>query len=127
LQYYDATVGAHLGVFPSQYEPWGYTPLESAVLGVPAITTDLAGFGRYISSTHRSADKGVYVIKRMNVPRESFVHALCDQLHAFSKLDRSERVQHGFAAKSIANMCDWKSFIQQYIIAYTKALEAAGL
>jgi glycogen(starch) synthase len=48
LDFYDVIAGCHLAVFPSYYEPWGYTPLESAALGVPTITTDLAGFGRFI-------------------------------------------------------------------------------
>src|SRR3990167_3305558 len=47
LSYYEAIVGCHLGVFPSLYEPWGYTPLEAGALGVACVTTDLAGFGRY--------------------------------------------------------------------------------
>ena len=122
LQYYDATVGAHLGVFPSQYEPWGYTPLESAVLGVPSITTDLAGFGRYIDSAQLPG-KGVYVIKRMGVSRDVFVKSLFEQLHLFTKLDRSERIQNGFGAKMIANTCDWKNFVQHYYDAHKLALE----
>ena len=48
LSYYDAIIGSHLGVFPSYYEPWGYTPLESAALGVPSLTTDCGGFGRFL-------------------------------------------------------------------------------
>ena len=47
LNYYEAMQGSHLGVFPSYYEPWGYTPLEAGALGVSSVTTALAGFGRY--------------------------------------------------------------------------------
>src|SRR3989338_9750564 len=47
LDYYESMQGSHLGIFPSYYEPWGYTPLEAGALGVSSVTTDLAGFGRY--------------------------------------------------------------------------------
>jgi glycogen synthase len=120
LQYYDATVGAHLGVFPSSYEPWGYTPLESVVLGVPAITTDLAGFGRYMEA-NRTMSKGVCVLKRMNTRREDVVRNLSQELHRFAKSSHTERVQEGFAAKELATLCDWRIFIKHYLTAHNLA------
>jgi glycogen(starch) synthase len=125
LQYYDATVGAHLGIFPSLYEPWGYTPLESAVLGVPAITTDLAGFGRYIKGRNLPSENGVYVLKRMGVPYNETVRALVDELHKFTSFDHAERVQRGYSAKTLASLCDWKNFAQYYLTAHNMALERA--
>lgn len=124
LQYYDATVGAHLGIFPSLYEPWGYTPLESAVLGVPAITTDLAGFGRYMQS-YGDKNPGIFVLPRLHVPRDTVVKNLAEQLYAFTKYDRSMRVQHGFGAKQLANLCDWRNFVKHYLDAHNTALEKA--
>jgi glycogen synthase len=125
LQYYDATVGAHLGIFPSCYEPWGYTPLESAMLGIPAVTTDTAGFGRYVSAaTH---GKGIFVIPRFKRSEEEATASLTQTLHSFTLLDRDERVQQGFLAKTLANSCDWKKFIQNYLTAHNMALERAGL
>ena len=44
MPYYDLLVGMDLTAFPSYYEPWGYTPLESLAFKVPTITTTLAGF-----------------------------------------------------------------------------------
>jgi glycogen synthase len=121
LQYYDATVGANLGVFPSSYEPWGYTPLESAVLGIPAITTDLAGFGRYVD-TNRTSGKGVFVLRRKNIPREDVVRSLAEQLHVFTKYTHADRVQEGFAAKELATLCDWRIFIKHYLTAHALAV-----
>ncbi len=62
MDYYDLLVGFDLTIFPSYYEPWGYTPLESAAFGIPTITTDLAGFGQWVSARPQSVDKGVGVI-----------------------------------------------------------------
>jgi len=123
LDYYDTTVGAHLGIFPSHYEPWGYTPLESAVLGVPAITTDLAGFGRYVQD---KAQSGIFVIPRKGVPQETFVNALTEKLSWFVNLTHEERVREGFGAKTIATGCDWSCFVQHYVDAHNLALEKRG-
>jgi glycogen(starch) synthase len=120
LPYYDVTVGAHLGIFPSGYEPWGYTPLESAALGVPAITTDLAGFGRFVQKS--AFTKGVMVLQRQGKQYGEIVAALAAQIMAYNAKHRSERVQQGFAAKSIADQCAWQMFIENYANAYALAL-----
>jgi glycogen synthase len=120
LPYYDATVGAHLGIFPSSYEPWGYTPLESAVTGVPAVTTDLAGFGRYVLAANYA--KGISVLRRQNRSREDIIADLAQQLHTYALLEHDERVQQGFAAKTAANLCDWKHFVGHYFTAHELAL-----
>jgi glycogen(starch) synthase len=121
VHYYDATVGAHLGIFPSAYEPWGYTPLESAMLAVPAVTTDLAGFGRFMQNVPH--EKGVFVIPRMRRSRSDVVAQLAQTLHQYTMCDKNERVQQGFAAKQLAASCDWKVFIKHYHAAYDLALK----
>lgn len=121
LQYYDATVGAHLGVFPSSYEPWGYTPLESAVLGVPAITTDLAGFGRYMQI--KNPQRGVFVLQRYKRSYEDAVAQLAEVLHTYASFTHDERVQQGFAAKTLSGMCNWKDFVANYFTAHNLAAE----
>ena len=63
LEYYELISGCHFGVFPSYYEPWGYTPLECAALGVPSITSDLSGFGRYVNNIIKE-EGGVFVLER---------------------------------------------------------------
>ena len=65
-EYYEFISGCDLGVFPSYYEPWGYTPLESISFSVPAITSNLAGFGQTIESVHGSLCSGVLVLDRIN-------------------------------------------------------------
>ena len=64
--YYDLLIGMDATVFPSYYEPWGYTPLESIAFGVPTITTTLSGFGQWILSTEDAtfSECGVNVVAR---------------------------------------------------------------
>ncbi len=122
LPYYDAIMGCHLGLFPSYYEPWGYTPLESAALGVPSLTTDLGGFGRFVLSQHKG-DSGVFVLKRYQRTEEETINSFTDILHNFSKLDRKGRVDQKLYAKQISNLADWKVFIKNYLEAHTLALQ----
>jgi phosphorylase/glycogen(starch) synthase len=68
-KYWDLLPGADLGVFPSFYEPWGYTPLEAVAFGVPAITTDRAGFGRWVAAQGDAKRTGVRVLKREGARR----------------------------------------------------------
>ncbi len=62
--YYNLLIGLDLTVFPSYYEPWGYTPLESIAFSVPTVTTTLAGFGKWINDMIPEAAESVEVINR---------------------------------------------------------------
>ncbi|NJL43757.1 MAG: hypothetical protein HC945_00310 [Nitrosarchaeum sp.] len=126
LPYYDALTGCHLGVFPSYYEPWGYTPLDSAASGVPAITTDLAGFGRFIQKKMPSEKKGIYVVQRYQRSYEESVQQLYEILRHYANLGHAERVQEKIAAKTLSGLADWKFFIRYYIEAHNLALERLG-
>lgn len=123
IPYYEAIVGTHLGVFPSYYEPWGYTPLEAAALAVPAITTDLAGFGRFVQQ-HPHA-KGIFVLSRFQKQWEEEVEELFRLLYQYSELDHVERVEQRLAAKTFAALADWKHFVKHYTRAHTLAIENA--
>lgn len=127
LPYYDCLVGCHLGIFPSYYEPWGYTPLESVALGVPAITTDLAGYGRFIEKDERTNDKGIFVLKRYNRNEEDSLNEFVRILYDYTKLNRHERVNNKIEAKSIAELADWKELINNYFKAHNLALKKKGL
>ena len=74
VSYYESMQGSHLGVFPSYYEPWGYTPLEAGALGVPSVTSDLAGFGRYICNECKAGpDPGIWTLRRFGVPDSNVI------------------------------------------------------
>jgi glycogen synthase len=121
MAYYDAMIGCHLGLFPSYYEPWGYTPLESAALSVPALTTDLSGFGRFIKSQGRDK-KGIFVIDRFKKNDDTVVEELAKTMMDFSRLPRSERMEHKLNARALASMADWKILIDNYVTAHNLAL-----
>ncbi|MFH0740092.1 MAG: hypothetical protein V1819_03135 [bacterium] len=120
----EAIQGSHLGVFPSTYEPWGYTPLESAALGVSSVTTDLAGFGRFCSE-YITGKKlpGVFLLNRMGKSEENSVGDLEEILYSFLKLSTNQRVENKIQARNLANMADWKILIKNYIIAHNKAVD----
>jgi glycogen synthase len=126
LQYYDCLVGCHLGIFPSYYEPWGYTPLESVALGVPAITTDLAGFGRFIEKNENTNKKGIFVLKRYNKSEEDIINQFVRILHNYSTLDRHGRVENKIEAKELSELADWKELINNYFQAHNLALKKIG-
>jgi glycogen(starch) synthase len=123
LSYYEAMVGGHLGVYPSYYEPWGYTPLESASWGVPAITTDLAGFGMWIDRNKKPEDKGIIVLSYLNKSQDDVVRELADEMYEYSKLDRKGRVERKINAKNLSKLADWGQLIAHYIEAHNFAIE----
>ncbi|OVE74472.1 hypothetical protein BVX95_02390 [archaeon D22] len=118
---YDLLSAADLGVFPSYYEPWGYTPLESAAMGVPAITTDLAGFGRYVQNKNEKG--GVFVLNRNGVSEEQSIQEFVEIMHSFVKMDKHEIVNQKIFAKEISKLADWSVLIDNYIEAHNKAME----
>ncbi|MEM5778263.1 MAG: glycogen/starch synthase [Candidatus Aenigmatarchaeota archaeon] len=124
LNYEQATQGSHLGIFPSYYEPWGYTPLECAANGVMTITTDLSGFGIFIQSqTNQKELPGIIVLERENKTHEEVVKRLYEILWTIVNMSRSERVPRKAQAKALASLADWKFLIKNYIQAYNMTLE----
>jgi glycosyltransferase involved in cell wall biosynthesis len=124
--YYESMQGAHLGVFPSYYEPWGYTPLEAAALGVSSLTTDLSGFGQYIcKECAQGKYPGIFVLPRLKKSEEEIVNALTEMMSKFAHFTAKERVENKIVAQKIAATADWKKFIERYIEAHNKAVEKA--
>lgn len=124
LDYYQAIQASHLGVFPSFYEPWGYTPLEAAALGVPAITSDLSGFGRYFKQElERDKVPGIRVIDMENAAREDIISKLDISLKRFTDFDRKERIDNKMRAREIAFLADWENFALKYIEAQDLAVK----
>jgi glycogen(starch) synthase len=123
LTYYEAMSGCHLGVFPSFYEPWGYTPLEAAALGVSSVTTDLAGFGRFIVKKNQKKQPGIFVLKRLNRTDDEIINDLGNFMYKFSQFSRQERVLNKIEAKRLSGLADWKKLISNYIDAHNLAIE----
>ncbi len=127
LSYYDAIAGCHLGVFPSYYEPFGYTPLEGAACGVPSVTTDLSGYGRFmIPYITNDLHSGVWVIKRHKRSREEAISELATLFLRYCEQDKHIRAQTKVNAQSLAKLCDWHNLIDRYIQAHNLSLGSAG-
>jgi glycogen(starch) synthase len=126
LEYEQFVRGCHLGVFPSQYEPWGYTPLECVALGVPAVTSDLAGFGRYVMDVFPDHDRwGLGVLRRRGRSFNEAAGDLCAQLLAFCRLDRRGRIALRNEVAQRAWDFDWSNLARAYHDVHDKALGAA--
>ena len=124
LNYYEAMQGSHLGIFPSYYEPWGYTPLEAGALGVSSVTTDLAGFGRYFSAKYVQSDTpGIFVLRRLNKSDDDVIKQLVDVMFNFANLSREDRIANKLQAREVASMADWRIFINNYIEAHNLAVD----
>ncbi|MBR9692620.1 hypothetical protein GOV07_01670 [Candidatus Woesearchaeota archaeon] len=123
LPYYDAIAGTHLGLFPSYYEPWGYTPLETGAMGVSCVTTDLAGFGRFIEPHLEGKSSGIKVLHRLHKPYNEIVEDFAQKMYGYCNISHTERVQNKIQAKELSQLCDWGEFIRFYIKAHNMALK----
>ena len=124
LEYGDFVRGCHLGVFPSHYEPWGYTPLECMASGVAAITSDLAGFGDYIEKIMPDTEEnGMYVVNRKDRGFDEAANQLTDQLFSFLLMSRNDRIAQRYRLETASEIFAWKNLTSYYQKAYEKALE----
>ena len=123
LDYNDFVRGCHMGVFPSYYEPWGYTPLECAVLGVPSITTDLSGFGAYVQEhIDFSQQQGMTVVGRRYKSFDDTAEEMTDHLLNFCRLQRRQRIELRNRVERLGEQFDWGILIKHYNEAYDLAL-----
>ena len=123
--YYDLLIGMDLTVFPSYYEPWGYTPTESVAFHVPCITTDLAGFGLWANSLkggYSDITDGVKTIHRSDYNFDEVSNAIRDTILRFSQMTPAEVASARKNAAKVAEKALWKHFIKYYDKAYAKAL-----
>jgi phosphorylase/glycogen(starch) synthase len=112
-----------LTCFPSYYEPWGYTPQESLALGIPTITTDYAGFGRWATNQDLATADGITVLSRVHRSHDEICDMLADEVEAF--LAGSPGAQEMLATcRKTAARTSWSGFIEHYDAAYAAALEA---
>jgi glycogen(starch) synthase len=126
LDYESFVRGCHMGVFPSYYEPWGYTPMESIALGVPAVTTDLSGFGAYVrSNISDHAENGIKVLDRHHGFEET-TNDLVDHLVNFAMLTRRQRIELRNRVERLGERFDWSALINCYHEAHALALSRIG-
>jgi glycogen(starch) synthase len=115
MEYSQFVRGCHLGVFPSYYEPWGYTPLECIARGVPTITSDLSGFGSYIQNLNDNPDEtGVFVLRRKGKDREQVINDLGRLLLQFAKTSQSYREIQRNKLEDFSKIFDWIHLTKEY-------------
>ncbi|RWQ91982.1 putative glycogen synthase Gsy1 [Paecilomyces variotii] len=126
LDYDDFVRGTHLGVFPSYYEPWGYTPAECTVMGVPSITTNLSGFGCYMEELiENSSDYGIYIVDRRMKGVDDSVNHLTTCMYDFAMKSRRQRINQRNRTERLSDLLDWKRMGLEYVKARQLALRRA--
>ncbi len=126
LNYYDFLIGFDLTVFPSYYEPWGYTPLESIAFHVPTITTSLAGFGLWARSQGSGRENAVTVIERDDNNAEFVTGMVAKKIVDFVNSTAKEKDTARQNAYELSKMALWDELLSNYYQAYHNALEKAG-
>lgn len=128
LDYDEFVRGCHLGVFPSYYEPWGYTPAECTVMGIPSITTNLSGFGAYMEDLieqNQAKDYGIYIVDRRFKNADESVEQLVDYMEEFVNKTRRQRINQRNRTERLSDLLDWRRMGLEYVKARQLALRRA--
>ena len=128
MSYYDVVLGNDLCIYPSYYEPWGYTPLEAVAFKVPCITTDLAGFGLWANGVFGHAgeiEDGVKVIHRTDYNYSEVADAIKDTVAKYSAMPKNDVESCRRKADALSKKALWSEFIEYYYEAYDIALRKA--
>lgn len=121
MDYTQFVRGCHLGVFPSYYEPWGYTPLESIASGVPTVTSDLSGFGDFVLKEMQDHDKnGIYVTNRRYHSYPDAAEQLSEQMLSFVKQTRRDRIDQRNRTERASTSFDWEFLYKFYRRCYDR-------
>lgn len=123
--YYDIILGNDLCVYPSYYEPWGYTPLESIAFKVPCITTDLAGFGLWANGAKGKAceiEDGVKVIHRTDDNYSEVAESIKETILSYAEMNKTTVNKCRTNAQKLSKKALWSEFFKAYETAYAKAL-----
>lgn len=124
MDYNQFVRGCHLGIFPSMYEPWGYTPLECLASGLPSVTSNLAGFGDYVSRYIQDHEKqGMFIIDRKSKGFHQAAEELAEIMFNFVKMTRRERIALRYQCEEASLHFDWSNLGKYYDKAYNLAIE----
>lgn len=125
MPYYNLLAANDLALYPSYYEPWGYTPLESCAFHTPCVTTDLSGFGQWVDEVlghNGMLEDGVRVIHRTDGNFHEVAQEMCSVIKEMLSLSAKERTSVRAKATKLADKAQWKNFISYYYKAYDFAL-----
>lgn len=128
LEYGQFVRGCHLGIFPSYYEPWGYTPLECVVRGIPTVTSDLSGFGDFMMQLMKDYENvGVYVVTRKDKNFDQAADQLANQLYNFVIMDKKDRIMQRNQVENFSDIFDWINLRSYYDTAHDLAAKKLGV
>ncbi len=122
MPYYDLLMGLDISVFPSYYEPWGYTPLESLAFKVPTITTSLAGFGLWVNHHYEGDHPSIEVITRDDRNDEYVVSEIVKKIKSIAVVNQEAQLQLKENAVNVANIALWSNLVAYYKEAYAIAI-----
>ncbi|MBR6306908.1 MAG: alpha-glucan family phosphorylase [Bacteroidales bacterium] len=122
MPYYDLLCGMDLALFPSYYEPWGYTPLEALAFRVPTLTTSLAGFGLWVRDHYKKEHHGITVLDRTDSNYQEVVDGVVDRIREIAALELPQRDLYRENAREVAQIALWDNQIEYYQKAYSIAL-----
>ncbi len=122
MSYYDLLIGFDLTVFPSYYEPWGYTPLESLMFSIPTVTTSLSGFGLWVREYYKDPGNGMAIIERTDDNEAKVVNDIKDFIRKFVNLDSAGIEEARRKAHEISRIAMWDNLVKYYFTAYEIAL-----
>jgi glycogen phosphorylase/synthase len=125
MPYYDLLTGFDFTVFPSYYEPWGYTPLESVAFRVPTLTTSQAGFGKWVLETFKDEHPGVIVANRTDDNEDEMIGVISRAISNQIALTSEEVEKTRENCYRIAESAKWETFIDHYFQAYSAAVGKA--
>jgi glycogen phosphorylase/synthase len=122
IPYFDLLIGFDLSVFPSYYEPWGYTPLESLMFSIPTVTTSLSGFGLWVKNYFAKPGNGIAIIERTDDNENKVIEDIRNFMSMFIGLTDNEIKGAREKAHAISRIAMWDSLVKHYFNAYEQAL-----
>jgi len=126
IPYFDLLIGFDLSVFPSYYEPWGYTPLESLMFSIPTVTTSLSGFGLWVKTYFKDPGNGIAVIERTDDNEAEVVDKIRAFMSMFIRLSDKEILEARKKAHEVSRIAMWDTLVDHYFYAYKMALEKSS-
>ena len=125
MTYTDFLAAFDFSIFPSYYEPWGYTPLESVSMGIPTMTTDVSGFGKFVQKEFPD-NKAVIVARRQDGDDNKVIDEIVVAMRHFLEMGQKEMLEVSESALVVAESLLWKDLIVSYQKAWDVALEKSG-
>jgi phosphorylase/glycogen(starch) synthase len=122
MSYYELLIGFDLSVFPSYYEPWGYTPLESLMFSIPTVATTLSGFGLWVQKYFENPGNGIAVIERTDDNEADVINEIRNFIRKFTSLSENEVAEARKKAFEISRIAMWDNLVKFYFDAYDIAL-----